>query len=241
MSCQELQGEIAVAVLRGRPLTDDVVGHLAACPACAQEYARLAALPDLLSTTRDDTLPPVVAAEPAMLDRLLDVVRRRRRRRRAWAAAASAASVALVALLAAPLATTLWRDAAAPRPAASGSASASPSGSTSGPLADEVSRGMARDARTGAGASVVVRKGAWGSDLEVRMTGLAAGRQCRMVVVDAVGHRTPGGSWTIPTGGYRDQPGFHETVSTAPRAIVRVEILDDTNGSSLVTVDLKPV
>ena len=58
---------------------DAVAAHLAACPACAAEAERLAALPDLLARAEGLEIP---AAPVAIEERLLDRVARERGLRR---------------------------------------------------------------------------------------------------------------------------------------------------------------
>jgi hypothetical protein len=235
VTCQETRGELAVAVLTRQPLTAAAAEHLLACAACAEEFARLDVLPGLLAATRDDSLPPVVVAEPALLDRLLAELRRRKRRRRVWAGAGIAASVAAVALVVSPLGATLRTQVL---PGSRPTTSAPSTAPATGPASPVIAMGVATDPGSNAGATVKVRQGAWGSDLEVLMSGLAAGRQCRMVVVDAAGSRIEAGSWTIPSGRYAQDGGFHETVKTRPGDLVRAEILDDRTGKRIVVVQL---
>jgi hypothetical protein len=90
--------------------------HLASCPACAAEHARLAPLPGLLTLAGGATLATAEPPPPALEERLLDAVAaegpqsrpRRRPRplgRRRWPIAAGAAAIsvaAAAALLALP-------------------------------------------------------------------------------------------------------------------------------------------
>jgi anti-sigma factor RsiW len=58
---------------------DAVAAHLAVCPECAAEHARLAGLPALIAPAEGLEIPP---APPAVEERLLDRVATERRRRR---------------------------------------------------------------------------------------------------------------------------------------------------------------
>jgi hypothetical protein len=76
-----------------------VVAHLAACPRCAAEYERLAALPPMLARAEGLEIPlPPPGVEERLLDRVASEHRGTRTRRpRRWAAAGRARGRALAA------------------------------------------------------------------------------------------------------------------------------------------------
>ena len=84
MSCEAAREAIGGYVLGGLEPEEraDVAAHVAACPECAAELARLEGLPDLLRHADGLVIPP---APPAVEERLLDRIARERgkhRRRR---------------------------------------------------------------------------------------------------------------------------------------------------------------
>jgi hypothetical protein len=129
MSCgrirEELGGYVLDALAPGE--REAVAAHLAACPACAAEHARLAALPKLLAHAEGLEIP---TAPPAIEERLLDQIahergagRRVRRPRRSlipgWAGGRALAAGALAgAVLGAGVTALVLRDDAPARPGA---------------------------------------------------------------------------------------------------------------------------
>ena len=77
MSCAHVREELGGYVLGALEPDerDAVAAHLAGCPACAAEHARLAGLPALLRHADGLEIP---AAPPAVEERLLDRVARER-------------------------------------------------------------------------------------------------------------------------------------------------------------------
>jgi hypothetical protein len=128
MSCgrirEELGGYVLGALEPGE--REAVAAHLAGCPACAAEHARLAALPQLLAHAEGLEIP---TAPPAIEERLLDQIahergagrRPRRHRRRlipGWAGGRALAAGALAgAVLGAGVTALVLRDDAPARPA----------------------------------------------------------------------------------------------------------------------------
>ena len=105
----ELLGGYLLGALDSEEM-DDMRRHLAGCPVCSREIARLGDIPALLDTIVPADIPPPVPPaelEEALLDRVAREGRERpsgrtRRRRRVFgglAAAAGAAAVALVLVL----------------------------------------------------------------------------------------------------------------------------------------------
>jgi hypothetical protein len=113
--CRELRTLIGAQILGGLEADEAaaVRAHVASCPACAAEHARLAPLPGLLTLAAGAEAVALDPPSPALEERLLDAVareappRRRRRRRRlprvalvgAGAAALAAVAVAVVLLV----------------------------------------------------------------------------------------------------------------------------------------------
>ena len=128
MSCAQLREEIGGYVLGAlEPAERDAVAeHLAVCPECAAEHARLAALPALLARADGLEIPdPPAAVEERVLDQIAQeggAARRTRRPRRilpGWLRGRGLVAGALAgAALGAAVTAFVLRDEPAPPPAA---------------------------------------------------------------------------------------------------------------------------
>ena len=161
--------------------------HLAACPSCREELAALAGLPGLLRRVPPDLALRALTdaatdAPPGLdVDRLIRRVSAMRLRRRLMAAAAAlligiAAAVGLHVLQGGPASTT---GAAAPR---------------------WTDTDTSASAATGAHATVRYAAERWGTELEVRVTGVPVGTRCQLRVLGARGQGVAAGGWIITTG-----------------------------------------
>ncbi|MBX6371084.1 MAG: zf-HC2 domain-containing protein [Acidothermus sp.] len=188
-----------------------VDAHIASCADCRDELASLAALPGLLSRVS----VAEVEAEPAAVDatllpRILARVaaERRRARRRAWLVAA-----AVVAVLA----------------AGSGLALSERSGESSAVTL------TATSPVTGISASVAEWPRAWGTALEVRLTGETTGAydgRCQLVVVGRDGRSEVAASWTATASGRIVASG---ATSLTPDEIAAFRVVRQ-DGTALVVV-----
>jgi anti-sigma factor RsiW len=186
--CAQARNRLGVYLLGaiGPAERAEVDAHLAACPSCREELAGLAGLPGLLRRVPPDMAVQVWMGEsggPAPgppVDTLIGRVRRLRLRRRLMAVAAAlvfgvAAAASVQVLHARPASTTAgapqWTDT---------STGASPA--------------------TGAWATVRYAARPWGTELEVRVTGVAAGTRCQLRVVNAHGQDIAAGGWIITAG-----------------------------------------
>ncbi|MGD0604915.1 MAG: zf-HC2 domain-containing protein [Streptosporangiaceae bacterium] len=160
--------------------------HLAACPRCRVELAGLAGLPSLLRRVpAGEALrlaPDVAALGPSppltVLARRVSGIRRRK-----WCLTAAAASVAGFAAAAGLHALY---PAAARAPAA-----AAPRWAVTADGANQV---------TGAWAAVRYTPLPWGTEMEVQVTGVAAGTRCQLLVTGPGGQDVAAGGWTIAAG-----------------------------------------
>jgi Putative zinc-finger len=186
--CARCRSELGVYVLGAigpaeRVWVDE---HLAACLWCREELAPLAGLPGLLKRVPPDLALRALTDAPGDspsgpdVDRLIGRVSVMRRRRRLAAAAAAlligiAAAAGLHALQGRPAsstaAVTRWTD---------------------------IDTGAS--ATTGARATVRYAAERWGTELEVRVTGVPAGTRCQLRVVGARGQGVAAGGWVIRTG-----------------------------------------
>jgi hypothetical protein len=178
--------------------------HLAGCRDCREELAGLAGLPGLLrrvpAAEADELLAsgsgPGGRADPpadSALPRLLAQAARTRRIRRWLALGATAAAVVL---------------AAGSGIAAAGGFGADRVRRPAGPLVAIKARvssqvawetAAARNDLTGATATVRYAPAAFGTQLRVRVSGVAPGTTCELTVIGPGGYREIAGTWTVVT------------------------------------------
>lgn len=195
-----------------------VAEHLAECPRCRAEYDELSELPGLLGTVTPDEAERGVA-EPSEtgLHRLLARVRRQRRgdrrRRRIGLVAAAAALVVAVSGGTWGVATSLENARndqveAGDEPAGEPTRPTSPSEPSNAgspgyePSGGEKWSGAGRPGGPDADVTADVRLNpvAWGTKLDVSLTGVAKDEICSLVVVDADGTKWEAGSWKAAYG-----------------------------------------
>ncbi|MDH6139307.1 anti-sigma factor RsiW [Kitasatospora sp. GP30] len=204
--------------------------HLADCPRCQAEVARLGALEPLLAEYAAGGAEPV---EPSarLLDGLLDEVaagRRRQTVRRRWLVA-----VAAVLVLGGPAATAVVMEATTVTGTAA-SSNPSPTAPATGPTTTAGATGPG-----GAAATVGVAPSAWGSTITLAFSGVTGPRTCDLVAVSQYGGRQTVTTWTIPATGYgKAAPQLHTTGGTgfAPDDLSHFEVRDLTTGQLLVAV-----
>jgi Putative zinc-finger len=157
--------------------------HLAACPRCRAELAGLAGLPALLRRVpaSEVRLLELEGAGPPVPGPPLSVVagRMSRIRRRRWCRTAVATFAAGIAA-----ATGLQ----VLHPAAGPPAAGVPRWSVTAAGANPV---------TGAWAAIQYAAEPWGTELEVRVTGVPAGTRCQLWVTGPRGQVVAAGGWTI--------------------------------------------
>jgi anti-sigma factor RsiW len=217
--CPQIRQELGVYLLGTiEPARRAVVArHLAKCPECRAELAGLAGLPALLgrvpagelrSLLEGDAIAPVPGPPLAAL---LGRVARARRRRRYLAVAA-----ALIVGAAAVFGWRVLRPAGAPGP---------------GP------RWEAADAAvnpvTRAGAAVRYAAEPWGTELEVRVNGVAAGTRCQFWVTGSRGQRVDAGGWIVVPG----QQAVWHPASVPLRVSMLRSFQVSQDGKVLVTVE----
>jgi hypothetical protein len=204
--------------------------HLADCPRCQAEVARLGALEPLLAEYAAGGAEPV---EPSaqLLDGLLDEVAVRRRRqsvRRRWLVAVAAALV-----LGGPAVTAGVMEAGVATTAAAPSGP-SPTAPATGPVVTS-----SATAPGGASATVGVAPSAWGSTITLALSGVTGPRTCDLVAVSEYGAHQTVSTWTVPGSGYGGSaPQLHITGGTgyAPGDLSHFEVRDLMTGQLLVSV-----
>ncbi|MHB1738698.1 MAG: zf-HC2 domain-containing protein [Actinomycetes bacterium] len=203
-----------------------VHAHVAGCAACAEEVAGLRRVVGLLHLVDPDQVgggPP--RPDPALLDALRARVVASRVRRRRRELALTAAGLVLVA--GAGAGGALVDRAAAPRVAVAGPAGVSRSISGSDP-------------HTGVGLWVGLRTVAWGTSVSLRLYGISAGEQCRLVALGPGGRAETAATWTVPASGYAGSSIAVTGALGLPAAqISRVSVVT-VDGRVLVSVPVPP-
>lgn len=181
--------------------------HLAWCRDCREELAGLAGLPGLLrrvpAAEADQLLAseagPGGRADPSAdnaLPRLLARAARTRRTRRWLAVTATAAAVVFAAGSGMAAGGGFGAD-RVQRPAG-------PVAATNAPVSSQVAweTAAARNDLTGATATVRYAPAAFGTELEVRVSGVAPGTTCELRVTGPGGQREISGAWTVVSAQY---------------------------------------
>jgi hypothetical protein len=224
--CGKIRHVLGVYVLgaidpAGRTLVDR---HLAWCHDCREELAGLASLPALLGrvpTAEADGLARDEAGwdhygdlPPEGLPRLLDqAVRIRRERRWRGIAAAVAGLIVVVSGYAA------------------GQRVLHPAGS---PVASQIvwRTVSARSHLSGASATVNYAPKAWGTELNMQISGIPAGTACEVWATNSRGQETAAGGWTVARG---HQGAWYPASTSLPASGIRgFEIT--AGGKTLLTV-----
>jgi len=189
-SCDDVRCELGVYLLGAIAPADrsTVETHLASCASCRNQLVELAGLPALLGRVPLDDVassvkPGGADAGNSPADRALGSLlseARKRRRLRVWSRVlvATAAGLAVGAI-----GTFSMLGTPPPRPL-----------SQPPPRATTV-RGS--DLRTGASAVVTYTGRPWGVQLDVQVSGIAAGTKCVFKVISASGRESEAGSWTV--------------------------------------------
>jgi hypothetical protein len=181
--------------------------HLACCRDCREELAGLAGLPGLLrrlSAAEADKLlasnggpggradPPADSALPRLLGRAA-----RTRRIRRWLALAATAAAVLLAAGGGIAAGGGFAADRVQRPAG-------PLVAAKAPVPSQIAwqTAAAHNDLTGAMATVRYAPAAFGTQLMVRVSGVAPGATCELRVLGPGGHREIAGAWTVVSAGY---------------------------------------
>ncbi len=171
--------------------------HLAWCRDCREELAALAGLPGLLRRVPAAEADKVFSTEAergsqadplpaATLPQLLARTARTRRTRR-WLALAATAVAVVLAAGGGVTAGEMTADHAVPPP---------------GPAASAWKTVSARSDVALASATVAYAPAAWGTNLKVRVIGVAPGTVCLLWVTGSGGQKRIAGGWTMVSGQY---------------------------------------
>jgi hypothetical protein len=199
--CRELRHALGVYVLGAIDPAERAVveEHLATCLDCREELAALAGLPALLRRVPIEEAERLAAADSGaaedlpsreLLHRVLNRAAALRRARR-WRGLAVAAAVAGLALGGGAVTANALHPSSPARPVAQPGAP-HPWQTVS-----------ATDSRTGAKLTVKYVSMAWGTLMDVRVTGLKSGIACQFQVTDSSGKHWLVGGWRLI-----DHPGY---------------------------------
>jgi len=191
--------------------------HVARCARCRAEYDELAGLPVLLARlTEAEAQAAGVAATGVAPGRLLaEAAERvhRGKRRRVLAAAAAAFLVLLAGTAGWALNDGDGPTTAAAPPSPIGPPPATPPPTVSAPTPPPGRTVRANDAESGAGAELRYAATAWGSDVDLRLTGVKPGTLCRLDVYGTDGRSETASSWQVPATGYGSQEQIRGSTS----------------------------
>jgi hypothetical protein len=223
-ACRELRQLLGVYVVGAidpaeRSLVDE---HLSTCAACRDELAGLAGLPAMLSRVPAEdvarlgrtviSLPEHQEPSPELLNSLLRRVAAKRRTRM-WRGAAAVAAAAVVAAGGTAVGLNL-----------------AGAGSAAGPQWNSAS-GM--NPANHVGALVDFTRGVGGTQMRVRVKGIANGTICQLFVITGNG-RTWAGWWTVGPVGYNQNPWYRAAAKVSPSSVRDFQITSD--GKLLVTI-----
>jgi hypothetical protein len=160
--------------------------HLAYCDECGRELDELSGVVPVLAELRSDGIGYVEPPGDALLDRLLGQVRsqRQRRRRRRLVSIAAAAVLVVGGPAVAVVAT---QGGGSPSPAAAQAVA---------------ERHEATNPATGVWAAVGVTGTAWGTSVDLQVTGVTGPRICHLEAVAKDGSWQTASTWSVPQGGY---------------------------------------
>jgi hypothetical protein len=201
--------------------TAEIKDHLRVCADCRTEYDRLVGLRVLLRTVPQEawTSPPRPSelGLVRLLARMRDERDRARRRTLGWAATVGVAAASLTGLV-----TLVGIQHTADAPSAQPGVHATPTSQLTG----------TNHAR-GINGQINVIPTAWGTKLNVELTGVAPGLKCRLLVIDTNGHRWVAGSWAITSTNAFYWSG---AVALPPSQIARVDVATTRGGTKLLTL-----
>lgn len=217
MTCDDVRGSAAAALLADEPFDDDLRAHLAACAGCRDEVTGLGAVTALLPLTGIVGGAATASSGPdeLALRRLLAAAGEssRRRRRHGWLLAAAGVLVAAGAAVGIVV--------------IAGSDDGAPPGVTA----------RASDPASGVSGTVRVTAAGAGSRLAFEVSGVASGTTCRLVVVDTEGATHELSTWTAE---YDGTASLTTTSTVAPQQVDAVQLLDVETGQPLLTLTPAP-
>ncbi|WP_406297917.1 zf-HC2 domain-containing protein [Embleya sp. NBC_00888] len=219
--------------------------HVATCPRCRAEYEELAGLPTLLARlTAAEAAASGAAANGVVPARVLSTAARQadRRRRSRHAVAAAAAVLMILAGF------TGWvlgdssdsgDTAGAPpttAPPGRPSATAGPAGTATPPGLPGLRIARGGDPRSGMGAELRYAATAWGSSVDLSLSGIRPGTRCRLDVYGTRGRVETASSWVVPNGDYGPGDPIRGATSIPVGEITRFAVKTVGDGAELLEI-----
>jgi hypothetical protein len=196
-----------------------IEAHLTDCADCLQQVAELKEVRAVL-----DGLPPEAMLQtPPDADLALQRALRQARaestadRRRRTAIVATAAAVVLAAAVG--VGTALGS-----RPATDGPPVAAPPSATSTPAPAGTRVGTIVDPATGVRLTAAVVPAAGWVRVNASVNGIAAGEDCRLIVVSRDGRREVAGGWVVSDTAAREGTNLDGSVSVPPDQVTAIEV-----------------
>lgn len=190
--------DIAAYVLGVLDEADNVVfeAHLLDCPHCQLDLLEFYDLPEILAEVSKYWPDPPIP-QPRALDGMFDELARIRRRRRVLVRIGTVAAVLLI--IAGPLITLAVLPSnsydAAPPPAPVAASTPAPASSSVPSTASMFSGGEAGKSLQ---AQVIVQPTAWGSNIDLVLSGVAGPQACQLVAVPWAGPEQIVTNWMVP-------------------------------------------
>lgn len=214
--------DIAAYVLGVLDEADNAVfeAHLLDCPHCQLDLLEFYDLPEILAEVSKYWPDPPIP-QPRALDGMFDELARLRRRRRILVWIGTAAAVLLI--IAGPLITLALLPGksydAAPSPAPVAASTPAPTSTAPG----TASMFAGGEAGKSLQAQVIVQPTAWGSNIDVLLSGVNGPQACQLVAVPWAGPEQVVSNWTVP--------------ALAPGAVV-LEPLRISGGTALAPAEI---
>lgn len=226
MTCGEVRAALGADALGALDEAESaaVRDHLATCAECRAVRKELADTAGLLAlVSREEVEEAFSDAEPR-LARLLERVRSERERR--WRTALVAAALLVVTVGSGGWAVGRWLTPSVPSQAP-----------VAGPYPTATAAPVtwtAVDPATSVEAAVTMNTVAWGTKIDVALTGVHRGDVCSLVIYDKAGRRWGGGSWKVV---YDRAVRWSGGVAVSADQVARIEILAADDGGPLIRLE----
>lgn len=230
MTCADVRAALGADALGALDEAESaaVREHFAACAPCRAAQQDLAGAAGLLALVSLEEVERVFGDEEGRLARLLDRVRseRAREHRARWRTTLVAAVLLAIAVGGGGWAVGRWLTPVTPDGAAP---VARPYPTKVAPV-----EWTAVDPSTSVEATVTMNTVAWGTKIDVALTGVRKGDVCSLVIYDRAGRRWGGGSWKVA---YDRGVRWSGGVAVPADQVARIEILAADNRGPLVRLE----